>query len=204
MSGTDTCSITVISDEPQSGTGNGDKSPDWEILNDHHIKLRAERAGDGDGRVYTITVTCTDQYGNTGTGNRTVLVPHDMRAKDIRDLVFQYWTQGNGHGKGHKTDAGSSDSRNVIVMNEENPEKSSLVRVYPNPSTSYFTINIETSNSKDKISIRLIDVAGRVVEVRNNLSGNQTLKIGNNLKAGLYFAEIRQGNSTKQIKLLKQ
>jgi hypothetical protein len=127
-----------------------------------------------------------------------------MRAKDIRALVFQYWTQGNGHGHGQKTDAGSSDSRNVIMMNEENPEKSSLVRVYPNPSTSYFTINIENVNSQDKISIRLIDVAGRVVEVRKNLSGNQTLRIGNNLKPGLYFAEIRQGNSTRQIKLLKQ
>ena len=199
-----TCNITVASDEPQSGTGNGDKAPDWDILNDHHIKLRAERAGDGDGRVYTVTVTCTDQHGNTAAGTRTVLVPHDMRAKDIRALVFQYWTQGNGHGHGHKTDAGSSDSRNVIVMNEENPEKSSLVRVYPNPSTSYFTINIENANSQDKISIRLIDVAGRVVEVRKNLSGNQTLKIGDNLKPGLYFAEIRQGNSSRQIKLLKQ
>ena len=198
-----TCNITVSSDEPQSGTGNGDKSPDWEILNDHHIKLRAERAGDGDGRIYTVTVGCTDQYGNTGTGAKTVFVPHDMRARDIRELVFQYWTQGNGHG--HRTaEDPSSGNKNVIVMNEEDPEMSSLVRVYPNPSTSYFTINIETSNSKDKISIRLIDVAGRVVEVRNNISGSQTLKMGNNLKAGLYFAEIRQGSSTKQVKLLKQ
>ena len=92
----------------------------------------------------------------------------------------------------------------MIVMNEDDPGMSSLVRVYPNPSTSYFTINIETSNTKDKISIRLIDVAGRVVEVRNNISGSQTLKMGNNLKAGLYFAEIRQGSSTRQVKLLKQ
>ena len=89
-------------------------------------------------------------------------------------------------------------------MNEEDPEKSTLVRVYPNPSTSYFTLNIETGNDKEKISVRLIDVTGRVMETRNNLSGSQVVRIGNNLKAGLYIAEIRQGNSTRQIKLLKQ
>jgi len=195
-----TCAVTVTSDEPQSGTGNGDQSPDWNILNDHHIKLRAERAGDGDGRVYTVKVTCTDAHGNTASGNKTVLVPHDMRARDIRELVFQY----SDHGHGHRTEAESASGRNVVIINEENPEQSTLVRVYPNPSTNYFTLNIETFDDNAKISVRLIDVAGRVVEVRKNLSGDQVLKIGSNLKAGLYIAEIRQGNSSKQIKLLKQ
>jgi len=196
-----TCAITVISDEPQSGTGNGDQSPDWEILNDHHLKLRAERAGDGDGRVYTVRITCTDQYANSTSGTRTVLVPHDMRSRDIRLLAFQYAEHGH---HGHKTEAESASGRNVVILNEEDPENSTLVRVYPNPSTNYFTLNIETSSDKEKISVRLIDVAGRVVEVRKNLSGDQLLKIGSNLKAGLYIAEIRQGNSSKQIKLLKQ
>ena len=118
-------------------------APDWELLNDHHIKLRAERAGNGDGRVYTVTVTCTDQYGNSSNGTKTVLVPKNMSRRDIRLLVFQYWTQGHGHG--HRTEAESaSGSKMLLIMNEEDPEKSTLVRVYPNPSTSYFTLNIET------------------------------------------------------------
>jgi hypothetical protein len=195
-----TCRITVVSDEPDNGTGDGDTAPDWEIIDDHHIKLRAERAGNGDGRVYTVTVACTDQYGNTGTGTKTVLVPKSMKAKDIRDLVFQY----SDHGHGHRIEDGTASGKNVIMMNEEDPEMMTFVRVYPNPSTNYFTLNIETFNDKDKISVRLIDIAGRVVEVRNNISGSQTLKVGNNLKAGLYIAEIRQGNSVSQIKLLKQ
>ena len=198
-----TCQITVTSNEPENGTGDGDAAPDWEILNDHHLKLRAERAGNGNGRIYTVKISCTDQYGNTGTGTRTVLVPKSMSSKDIRLLVFQNWSQGNGHGH-HRLEAESAQGANVVIMNEEYPERSTLVRAYPNPSTSYFTFNIETGNYKDKISVRLIDVAGRVMETRNNLSGSQVLKIGNNLKAGLYIAEIRQGNSTRQIKLLKQ
>jgi len=197
-----TCQITVASNEPENGTGDGDAAPDWEILNDHHLKLRTERAGNGNGRIYTVRISCTDQYGNTGTGTRAVLVPKSMSSKDIRLLVFQYWTQGHGHG--HRTEAESASGKNVVIINEGDPEMSTLVRVYPNPSTSYFTLNIETGNDKDKISVRLIDVAGRVMEARNNLSGSQVVRVGNNLTAGLYIAEIRQGNETKQIKLLKQ
>ena len=196
-----TCNITVTSDEPENGTGDGDAAPDWELIDDHHIKLRAERAGNGNGRVYTVALTCTDQYGNSSSGTKTVLVPKNMSKKDIRLLVFQYWTQGNGHG--HRQ-AESASSKNVVIMNEEDPETSTLVRVYPNPSTNYFTLNIQTGNNKEKISIRLIDVAGRVMETRNNLFGSQVVRIGNNLIAGFYIAEIRQGNSTRQIKLLKQ
>ena len=198
-----TCQITVTSSEPENGTGDGDAAPDWEILNDHHLKLRAERAGNGNGRIYTVKISCTDQYGNTGIGTRTVLVPKSMSSKDIRLLVFQYWTQGNGHGH-RMAEEESASGKNVVIINEEDPETSTLVRVYPNPSTSYFTLNIQTGNDKEKISVRLIDVAGRVMETRNNISGSQVLRIGNNLKAGLYIAEIRQGNITKQVKLLKQ
>jgi hypothetical protein len=197
-----TCNVTVTSDEPQSGTGNGDQSPDWDILNDHHIKLRAERDGNGDGRIYTIKVTCTDAHGNTASGTRTVRVPKNLSSKDIRLLVFQHWSQGNGHGN-HKMSEESS-GRNIIMLNEQDPENSTFVRVYPNPSTSYFTVNIESFSDKETVSLRIIDIAGRVVEVRSNLAGSQTLKIGSNLKAGLYVAELRQGNETKQIKILKQ
>ena len=125
-----------------------------------------------------------------------------MSKKDIRLLVFQYWAQGHGHEHRIKTE--SASSKNVVIMNEEDPETSTLVRVYPNPSNNYFTLNIQTGNNNEKISVRLIDVAGRVMETRNNLSGSQVVRMGNNLKAGLYIAEIRQGNSTRQIKILKQ
>ena len=42
--------------------------------------LRAERAGPGDGRVYTLTVQCTDQSHNSATATTTVQVPHDQRS----------------------------------------------------------------------------------------------------------------------------
>lgn len=196
------CQITVTSNEPENGIGDGDQAPDWQILNDHHIKLRAERSGTGTGRIYTVRVSCTDQYGNTGTATKVVLVPKNLSSKDIRLLVFQNWSQGHGHN--HRIDEEAASGKNIVTLNEMDPENSTFVRVYPNPSTNYFTVNIESFNSKQNVSLRIIDISGRVVEMRSNLGGSQTLKIGSNLKAGLYVAELRQGNETKQIKILKQ
>ncbi len=76
--GTDACSITsVTSNEPLNGTGDGNTSPDWQIVDGHHVNLRAERAGSGSGRVYTITVTCTDGGGHTTTKSVAVTVAHN-------------------------------------------------------------------------------------------------------------------------------
>lgn len=72
-----TCSLSVTSNEPVDGTGDGDTSPDWEIVDAHNVRLRAERAGTSNDRIYTITITCTDGAGNAGSMTVTVKVPHD-------------------------------------------------------------------------------------------------------------------------------
>jgi len=77
------CAIaTVASNEPVSGLGSADKSPDWQFQpNSLLVNLRAERADYGTGRVYTITVGCSDTTGNRSTKTATVLVPHDQSKK---------------------------------------------------------------------------------------------------------------------------
>lgn len=70
------CTITnVTSNEPENGLGDGDTAPDWEITGDLTVDLRAERAGNGSGRIYTITVSCTDLAGNTSSSTVEVTVP---------------------------------------------------------------------------------------------------------------------------------
>ena len=74
------CQISAItSDEPVNGGGDGNTSPDWVITGPLTAHLRAERSGQGDGRVYTLTVACEDGSGNESTGQVGVLVPHDRR-----------------------------------------------------------------------------------------------------------------------------
>jgi hypothetical protein len=77
-SGAATCSAGVRSNEPVNGTGDGDTAPDWLVNGANWVQLRAERAGTGPGRVYTITVTCQDASGNSASQNATVRVPKSM------------------------------------------------------------------------------------------------------------------------------
>ena len=67
--------ISVSSNEPVNGTGDGNTSPDWLITGDLTLELRAERSGNGSGRVYTITIECQDESGNTSQTSTTVTVP---------------------------------------------------------------------------------------------------------------------------------
>lgn len=70
------CAISnVSSDEPVNGLGDGDMAPDWLITGAMTLNLRAERSGKGDGRVYTITLTCADGRGNSSNGTTSVAVP---------------------------------------------------------------------------------------------------------------------------------
>ncbi len=68
--------VSVTSDEPDNGKGDGDTVDDIVIVSDHHFQLRSERSGKGDGRVYTITYLATDCSGNVTVGAAEVRVPH--------------------------------------------------------------------------------------------------------------------------------
>ena len=74
------CSIaSVTSNEPVNGLDNGDTAPDWQFNSDSLVvNLRAERDGKGTGRVYTMTIVCTDKSGNVSNTTTTVRVPHDQ------------------------------------------------------------------------------------------------------------------------------
>ncbi len=72
---------SVSSDEPEDVEGNGDGNTedDIVIMDSQTVKLRAERQGKGNGRVYTINFAVTDGSENTATGSYQVWVPHDEK-----------------------------------------------------------------------------------------------------------------------------
>ncbi len=67
--------VSVTSDEPDNGLGDGDTANDIVIVDDLTVKLRAERSGRGDGRTYTLTWEATNSCGATVTASATVDVP---------------------------------------------------------------------------------------------------------------------------------
>jgi hypothetical protein len=80
-------SASVASNEPIEGLGDGDAAPDWaqpvidQQTGEISLQLRAERSGSGSGRIYTISITATDQSGNASTADVKIIVPHDNRKK---------------------------------------------------------------------------------------------------------------------------
>jgi hypothetical protein len=71
------CAVTtIVSSEPTTSRGRN-AGPDWLITGPLSVELRATRTGNGPGRVYTLTISCEDEAGNSTTGVVTATVPHD-------------------------------------------------------------------------------------------------------------------------------
>ena len=76
------CVLTVTSNQPVRRSDDDEKSsPDWVVIDSHHVLLRADREGDNRaGHVYTVTITCTNTTdGLSSTKTVTVSAPHDNR-----------------------------------------------------------------------------------------------------------------------------
>jgi DNA-binding beta-propeller fold protein YncE len=80
-------SVKVQSSEPADAIGDGNTDVDYYIdsVNNEtgviELRLRSERAGKGDGRVYTITITATDANQNQSNAAVQILAPHDKSKK---------------------------------------------------------------------------------------------------------------------------
>jgi hypothetical protein len=70
--------VNVTSNEPINGLGDGNTEPDFVVTGNLTVDLRAEASGGGDGRIYTITVQCTDDSGNSAMSAVEVSVAHDQ------------------------------------------------------------------------------------------------------------------------------
>lgn len=72
--------VSIVSNEPDNGLGDGDTAGDIQDAaigtDDRAFRLRAERAGGGSGRIYTITYVAEDASGNKTTQIVTVSVAH--------------------------------------------------------------------------------------------------------------------------------
>jgi fibronectin type 3 domain-containing protein len=171
-----TTTLTVTSNEPETGLGSGDTGPDFELVSNTKVKVRAERGGTGTGRIYTITITATDASGNTTSQNVIVSVPHDH------------------------SDITTRRAPTSVSVAEKNLLS---VQASPNPSSGPFTITIN-SGSAEKISLRVMNIDGRVMEKKMNIAPNCTLTIGSGYLPGNYYIEVIQGKQSRMLKVMKQ
>ena len=67
------CQITGVTSNEPLGVS------DWTLTGPLSLNLRADRNGLGAGRIYSITVTCTNASQLSASALVTVVVPHDQR-----------------------------------------------------------------------------------------------------------------------------
>jgi hypothetical protein len=75
------------------------------------------------------------------------------------------------------------------------------LKAWPNPSRQEFTLDI-TGSSLEKVYIRVTNNYGQVIEQLTTTS-NQIVSFGDKLQPGVYYVEVRQGNTRKLVKLVK-
>lgn len=90
----DTVSITVLDvkqDEPTNGLGDGDSAPDairplsGAVTTENPLRLRMERSGAWNGRVYRVSFLADDGFSGSCVGSVRVSVPRDRKSNAIDD-----------------------------------------------------------------------------------------------------------------------
>jgi hypothetical protein len=101
---------------------------------------------------------------------------------------------------------GTTTYTNMVAIMSEQARAFEVVEVSPNPFISTFTVGLMVP-TQETIRIELTDALGKRVSMQelnpdlgmNNLEVNES-----ELKAGMYFVRITQGNVSKNIRVVKQ
>jgi len=162
----------------------------------------------------TYKVTVTDASGCTGTASKEVIVKN-VNCNNGK-VYMCHITGSNSHVNTICIDnnavathlaagctlgecIGSRNAPSVI----ETEVADFKIDIIPNPSSNYFNLVINTKDATS-ISIRIMDVLGRVVEMKNNMAISEKYTFGNGFKPGMYLAEIIQGTNRKVIRVVKK
>jgi hypothetical protein len=173
----------VTSDEPPGAFGPGEVCPDFEPM-PGGVRLRAERAAPGNGRVYRLRDPARDASLLECSGTLTVCVPHSPSEPCVDD---------GGAYVAHCSSSGPGPRRALRV---ERPADGGLVARF-------------ARDTAGPVEIAVYDIAGRLVRVlhRGDLgSGEQAVPwngtdaSGRPVAAGVYFFRLRAGAETQTAK----
>jgi hypothetical protein len=159
-------------------------------------------------------------HGNNTQVTANIIIPHGdlhVTGGDENNCIMTGW---------FITEKLNSDGRNVTwnmydcvappmargeitkvtaIETKQNPvpiAESFGVKVSPDPSATEFSIRV-TGSSDELISVRILDLSGKVLETRTSISRGSTVTVGGNLISGTYFAEVIQGSNRQVVKLVK-
>jgi len=168
----------ITQDEPVDGTGDGDTCPDG--IAGGTAQLRAERSGNGNGRVYVLHFTADDGHGGLCSGSVSVCVPRDQGAATCENDGQNYVSLG-------PCSSGKAPDRAPTGPGVKTLASAGIVTT------------LEYSLAADgEMQLAVYDLMGRrvaVVESGSRSAGTHraTWNTGG-LPSGMYFAVLRAGD----------
>jgi hypothetical protein len=93
-------------------------------------------------------------------------------------------------------------SRSETPLAPKATEDPMSVSVYPNPTTSSYQMFVKTSRYAQHVKANVFDAQGRLVK-RITFNSDETISFGSDLKSGVYFVEVREGDKVKTIRVIK-
>lgn len=172
-----TCEIFAFTSEPENGIGDGNTLVDTEVIDMHHLLLRAERSGPGDGRYYYILLLFRDESWNSGYYVFVLYLPHDNRDGGMTKLK----------------------SASIPMTPAEDP---SDLQLWPNPAHTAFNLRV-TGDPEIQSRIAVSDITGKEVYT-TTLSGSQTIRFGEELVPGLYLVRVTRAEVSDILKAVKK
>ena len=189
----DPVTITVTSitqDETVNGRGDGNTCPDAQIVGGQ-ASVRAERSGQGNGRVYAINFTADDGKGGTCNGTVHVCVPHDQGGgAACVDDGQRYSSLGPcGHAGGLAAETVASNRLNVgAVTSTEARLEFALA------ADAHVLISVFDVSGRRLATVENADLTAGTYQRSWNMTG---------VSNGVYFVRLQAGDATLTRTVLK-
>ncbi len=174
--------IRITQDEDANFVGDGSTCPDAVVLPEGAL-VRAERAGNGNGRVYAIEFVASDGRGGESEGVVNVCVPHDHGAgSECIDDGQHYDATARCYRRGH-----------------HRPEPDGGVQAFDlrvvEATRSRLALEVDLPGELN-VEIEVFDVAGaRVARTLSTASprGTHVFEWSSRFERGVYFVRVRSG-----------
>jgi hypothetical protein len=185
----------------------------WLVIAGGKAQYKGNGTINGSGNYGFLLSAVDGDFGNTITPDLFRIKIWDMNNNNAIVYDNQYGTADDGSlitkiGDGSIV-IHSEKNNNTTITNRSN--NSSQEQIYdagftitasPNPSAHYFILKTKTT-SNIPVTLRILDLLGRTMELKTNILANSSTKICDSYRPGVYIAEATQGNRKQIIKLLK-
>ncbi len=199
-----TNAIFYLNGLPETPISISQKASDFLVLPETSFTLGAEEGS-------TVSVPVYSNVSWTVLSNSVPWVtPNISSGQDSMDIIFTAMETNSGtNTRSTNFNIRATFALRAITITQEfsnsipnNETEAQLIRVYPNPTPDYITIQAGNNIMKE---IQLMEVQGRIIQTISSIGQTQNVIDMSGLSAGIYFLQITLSNDTIVTKkIIKQ